>query len=84
MRYVTGIDEKGHPIDVKDPHVGAPARHRRCRKPRPPALAGGLLGVTEIFGTDLPQNAAFRDLVTAHLRSLFENGAIETVRRVVA
>ena len=40
MRYVTGIDEQGKPIDVRDPLVGAAARDRgsgraRRRAPRP-------------------------------------------------
>jgi len=82
MRYVTGIDEQGGAIDVKDPHAGrlrtiADAAGRDAGK-----LADGLLAVSEIFGTDLPANAAFRAVVTVHLRSLFERGALETVKSV--
>jgi fructuronate reductase len=83
MRYVTGIDEQGHPIEVKDPHAArlrqiADAAGRDADK-----LATGLLAVQEVFGTDLPQVAAFRAAVTNHLKSLLESGARETVRRVV-
>ncbi|WP_395813724.1 mannitol dehydrogenase family protein [Devosia sp.] len=82
MRYVTGIDEKGEPIDVKDPHAArlraiADAAGRDAEK-----LADGLLGLPEIFGTDLPGNAAFRAAVTGHLAALFRDGALATAKAV--
>ncbi len=82
MRYVTGIDEKGEPIDVKDPHAArlraiADAAGRDAEK-----LADGLLGLPEIFGTDLPGNAAFRGAVTGHLAALFRDGALATAKAV--
>jgi mannitol-1-phosphate/altronate dehydrogenase len=43
-----------------------------------------LLSVTEIFGSDLPANAGFRNAVTAHLASLFEHGALATIGPVSA
>jgi fructuronate reductase len=84
MRYVTGIDEAGNAIDVKDPLAA------RCRAIADAAgrdatkLADGLLSITEIFGTTLPANDAFRRTVTAHLASLFERGARATVAAVAA
>jgi fructuronate reductase len=82
MRYVTGIDEQGQPIDVKDPLAArlrqiADAAGRDADK-----LASALLAVSEVFGTDLPASQPFRDTVTAHLKSLFEVGAAQTARRV--
>ena len=82
MRYVTGIDEAGQPIDVKDP-LAARLREIADGAGRDPVkLANGLLAVTEVFGADLPQVAVFRDTVTNHLKSLLENGAKEAVRRI--
>jgi len=82
MRYVTGIDEMGQPIDVKDP-LAARLRQIADGAGRDPVkLANGLLAVTEVFGTDLPQVAVFRDTVTNHLKSLLENGAKEAARRL--
>jgi len=82
MRYVTGIDEQGAPIDVKDPHAArlraiADAAGRDAEK-----LADGLLGLPEIFGTDLPANAAFRAAVITHLAALFRDGALATAKAV--
>jgi fructuronate reductase len=84
MRYVTGIDEKGQPIEVKDPLAArfktvADQAGRDAGK-----LADGLLAMGEVFGTDLPANAQFRAAVTTHLRSLIDRGAIETVRAAIA
>jgi fructuronate reductase len=82
MRYVTGMDEAGGAIDVKDPHAArlraiADGAGRDAEK-----LVDGLLAVSEIFGTDLPGNAVFREVVTGHVRSLFDKGALATVRAI--
>ena len=82
MRYVTGIDEAGQPIDVKDPMAARLREIADGAGQDPVKLANGLLAVTEVFGSDLPQVAVFRDTVTNHLKSLLENGAREAVRRV--
>jgi fructuronate reductase len=82
MRYVTGIDEKGQPIDVKDPLSARLRTLADAAGPDAEKLAQSLLTVTEVFGTDLSASQPFREVVTAHLRSLFEHGAAETVRRL--
>jgi fructuronate reductase len=79
MRYVTGIDEEGRAIDVKDPLAPrlsaiADASGRDAER-----LATGLLAMAEVFGTDLPQNEVFREAVTKHLASLFFVGSAATV-----
>ncbi len=82
MRYVTGVDEQGSPIEVKDPLAA------RCRAIADAAghdagrLAQGLLAITEIFGADLPENETFRAAVTGHLDSLLKRGARATARAV--
>ena len=82
MRYVTGIDEQGKPIDVKDPLSARLRQLADTAGPDADQLAASLLTVTEVFGTDLPTSAPFRDTVTNHLKSLLELGSAETVRRV--
>ncbi len=67
MRYVTGIDEQGEPIDVKDPMAArlrqiADGAGRDAGK-----LATGLMAVQEVFGNDLPADPAFTGPVTDHL-----------------
>jgi fructuronate reductase len=79
MRYVTGTDEKGFAIDVRDPmasrlrdlasRAGNSAEH----------LARVLFSVREIFGDDLPQDPRFTSVVTAALAQLYAKGAKRTV-----
>ena len=83
MRYVMGVDEKGFRIDVKDPLA---TRFRAITDPAggsPAAIVDGILGLTEIFGDDLPRNDTFRVELIGHLSSLLKRGAIETVRAVL-
>jgi len=82
MRYVTGIDEKGRAIEVKDPMAArlrgvADVAGRDAKQ-----LVRGLLSVKEIFGEDLLQKAAFSTILTQHVSSLFEFGAAATVRSI--
>jgi fructuronate reductase len=82
MRYVTGIDEAGKPIDVRDPHA---ARLRKIADEAGPVadrLAPALLSVTEIFGEDLPRDPRFAGPVTAALGKLFDQGVKRTVAEV--
>ena len=80
MRYVTGIDEAGSPIEVKDPLAARLRAIADAARRDAGRLAAGLLAVSEVFGTDLPANADFRETVTRHLGSLFANGALATAR----
>jgi fructuronate reductase len=80
MRYVTGVDEQGRPIEVSDPL--APRLRRICAAAggAPEALVDGLLQVSEVFGDDLPRDRSFRAALVGHLASLLQRGALETVR----
>ena len=79
MRYVTGRDEQGRPIDVRDPMQ---ARLRAIADEAGPVaerLAPALMNVREIFG-DLASDPRFARPVTDALDSLFRLGARETVK----
>ncbi|WP_172122436.1 MULTISPECIES: mannitol dehydrogenase family protein [unclassified Devosia] len=83
MRYVTGVDESGESIDVRDPLAMRMMAIAADAGDDPEALFDGLVALSEVFGTDLPDNAAFRAAVLAHLDSLYEIGAAQTVAEVV-
>jgi fructuronate reductase len=80
MRYVAGRDEAGEPIDVRDPLAARLRRIAEQAGPIAPRLAAGLLGIKEIFGSDLAADPRFAGPVTAALERLFRVGA----RRAVA
>lgn len=74
MRYVTGTDEQGKPIDVRDPLSGklrAVADQAGLNAER---LAPALLGMREIFG-DLADDPRFRAAVQAALAAIIAKGA---------
>jgi fructuronate reductase len=81
MRYVTGVDELGRKIDVRDPLAPRLRQIAESAECSPARLVDGLLRVAEMFGDDLPRSNGFRVALVSHLASLFDRGAIETARR---
>ena len=76
MRYVTGADEQGNPIDVRDPLADQLRdRARQAGDGDAAALAASLLQLEAVFGTDLPATDTFVGPVTAALSSLLSGGA---------
>jgi fructuronate reductase len=82
MRYVTGVDERGNKIDVRDPLASRLQGVSKSSDGRPDRLVDGLLGVAEIFGEDLHRHEGFRAELVGHLTMLLRRGALETVRVV--
>ncbi|ODT70030.1 MAG: mannitol dehydrogenase [Pelagibacterium sp. SCN 63-23] len=80
MRYVTGVDEKGNEIDVRDPLALRMHAIAADAGDDPETLFDGLAALSEVFGTDLAENAPFRAAVVGHLESLFDRGTRATVQ----
>jgi fructuronate reductase len=79
MRYVTGRDENGQNIDVRDPLA---LRLRQIADDAGPVagrLAPALLAIEEIFGRDLAADARFAKPVTSALERLYAIGARRAV-----
>ncbi len=84
MRYVSGTDEAGAPIDVRDPLAEELRRIAAEAGPAAERLAPALMRIESVFGTDLPADPRFTGPVTAALAALFAKGARTTVRETVA
>ncbi|HEX7108778.1 MAG TPA: mannitol dehydrogenase family protein [Aestuariivirga sp.] len=84
MRYVSGIDERGNAIEVKDPFSERLKDIAVAAHNNPASMVDGYLGVREVFGRDLPQSETFRNELVRHLQSLFEHGAIQTAQSIVS
>jgi fructuronate reductase len=84
MRYATGTDEKGCPIDVRDPLAERLRSLADAAGPSASRLAPAILAVREVFGDDLPRDPHFTSLVTEALDSLFHKGARAAVGELVA
>ncbi|KRR27424.1 mannitol dehydrogenase family protein [Bradyrhizobium retamae] len=79
MRYVTGIDERGRAIDVRDPLARELADIAERAGPVAERLAPALLEVSSIFGT-LGNDPRMRSAVTGALAKLYALGARQAVQ----
>ena len=75
MRYVTGVDEHGKAIDVRDPLSAVCARSRIRPVFSAQRLASALLDVREIFSAELAADIRFRGAVTDALARIIARGA---------
>jgi fructuronate reductase len=79
MRYVTGVDERGGAIDVRDPLAKHLHEIADAVGPDAARLAPALLSVEAIFARDLPADQRFASAVTEKLTRLFAVGAKRAV-----
>ncbi|MBM6606773.1 fructuronate reductase [Enterobacteriaceae bacterium RIT814] len=77
MRYVSGVDDAGQAIDVRDPLsdkiraiVDSSTEQTRVQ---------ALLSLSEIFGEDLPQDAGFVDAVSNAYQRIQHTGARQAI-----
>lgn len=75
MRYVTGTDERGQAIDVRDPLAARLRTIAGNAGLNAARLAPMLLEVREVFGDDLAADPRFRAAVTDALSRVIERGA---------
>ncbi|MBS3647348.1 mannitol dehydrogenase family protein [Pseudaminobacter sp. 19-2017] len=80
MRYTLGRDEKGAPIDVRDP-LAELIRSRTQGHASAADLTTAFLGLEQVFGTDLPSRPEFRASVETGLDLLLREGAAAAVAR---
>lgn len=71
MAYVArGRDVNGRPLPLDDPLASRLETALRDVRGDARSVAGALLGISEIFGTDLPEQPAFTGAVVIHLKGL--------------
>jgi fructuronate reductase len=73
--YVGGMDERGEPIDVRDPLAETLRRMQADWPEDPDGRVRAVIGLQQIFGTDLPEDGRFIAAVTAAYRNLRMRGA---------
>ncbi len=79
MRYVGGLDERGQPIDVRDP-MSARLRAAHASHDTPEGLVAALLGVREIFPEALSH--ALAPKITTAYKALISKGARRTIEEL--
>ncbi|EGQ7847586.1 mannitol dehydrogenase family protein [Vibrio parahaemolyticus] len=78
MRYVSGVDEQGNDIDVRDP-MAETLRQICDQHGLNVSVVPALLAVEAIFPAELGQNPQVIDAVSSAYQSLIDNGARATV-----
>lgn len=78
-RYVGGMDERGQPIDVRDPLAAQLLATWTMAPPNPAARIRAMLATQAVFGTDLPQSPAFLAAMTQAAETLHRLGARQAV-----
>lgn len=81
MRYVSGTDEAGAPIDVRDP-LAARLRDAALGASEPDGKVAALLGIPEVFPPDLA--ALLLGPVTQAARQLWQDGTRAALERTTA
>ncbi len=84
MRYVTGVDEKGGAIDVRDPLAERLRGIANAAGPSAERLARALVSVEAVFGSDLAVDPRFLAAVTEKLERLYLSGAKRAVAAEIA
>lgn len=77
MRYVSGVDERGNPIDVRDPL--SDKIRSLVESSSDAERVSALLTLSEIFGIDLPNNPSFVTAVSDAYRRIADDGARQAV-----
>ncbi|MBJ3816411.1 fructuronate reductase [Shimwellia pseudoproteus] len=77
MRYVSGVDDQGNTIDVRDPLAGQIAAIVASTSAQ--QRVQGLLGLTAIFGQQLPANPQFVKAIEQAWQQLCTVGARQAV-----
>ncbi|MCA3596120.1 MAG: mannitol dehydrogenase family protein [Methylobacterium sp.] len=79
MRYASGQDERGRPIDIRDPLAARFAEISSAAKGDAAALARGFLGLEAVFGTDLSARDDLHSAFAGELHALLSRGARQTL-----
>jgi fructuronate reductase len=79
MRYVSGIDEAGRAIDVRDPLAALLRERTDSAGADPGAQVRALATVEAVFGKDLPASEVFMTAVTDAYKALRREGARKAI-----
>ena len=74
-RYVSGVDERGEPIDVRDPLAAQLLATCTMAGPDPAERMRALVTIRPVFGEDLPQSPGFLAALIAAAERLERLGA---------
>lgn len=80
IRYVSGVDEKGAPIEVSDPLAQELRAACAANQRNPAGMVKTVVGIQKIFGTDLLNEERFIQTTTMWLERFYAKGVLASVQ----
>jgi fructuronate reductase len=80
IRYVSGVDEKGAPIEVSDPLAKELRAACDANQGNPAAMVKAVVSIQKVFGDDLINESRFIETTSKWLESFYTKGVLNTVK----
>ncbi len=84
IRYVSGVDEKGNPIEVSDPLAAVLRKACDDNAGNPRGMVEAVVSLSQVFGEDLIREEVFVQGVTDWLTRFYQQGVLESIRQSFA
>jgi fructuronate reductase len=84
IRYVSGVDEKGAPIEVSDPLAKELRAACDANQGNPAAMVKAIVSIQKVFGDDLINESRFIETTSKWLESFYTKGVLNTVKESFA
>lgn len=84
IRYVSGVDEKGAPIEVSDPLAKELRAACDANQGNPAAMVKAVVSIQKVFGDDLINESRFIETTSKWLESFYTKGVLNTVKESFA
>lgn len=80
IRYVSGVDEHGNPIEVSDPLAKELRACCDANRGDPVAMVKAVVAIAKVFGDDLQHNQLFVDTTTKWLEAFYARGVLASIK----
>ncbi len=80
IRYVSGVDEKGAPIEVSDPLAKELRAACDANQGNPAGMVKAVVAIQKVFGNDLINESRFIETTSKWLESFYTKGVLNTVK----
>ena len=80
IRYISGVDENGRPIEVSDPHAAELRSLCDANAGDITSTVKAIVGLPKIFGSDLIHEEEFIAMTITWLEKFYEKGVLKTIR----
>jgi fructuronate reductase len=80
IRYVSGVDEQGEPIEVSDPLAKELRAACDANQGNPAGMVKAVVGIQKVFGSDLLHEERFINTTTQWLERFYRQGVLTSIK----